>query len=61
MLDVGFSQHGDHCTFETLIGRFGLRDRAVQKLAELIHDANLEDDKFRRTEESVRACFQRLG
>ena len=50
MLDVEFSHHGDHCTFETLIDRFGIRDRAVQRLAELIHDADLEDDKFHRVE-----------
>jgi hypothetical protein len=50
MLDVEFSHHGDHCTFETLIDRFGIRDRAAQRLAELIHDADLEDDKFHRIE-----------
>ena len=50
MLDVELSHHGDHCTFETLIERFGIRDRAVQRLAELIHDADLEDDKFHRVE-----------
>ncbi len=50
MLDVEFSHHGDFCTFETLIDRFGIRDRAVRLLAELIHDADLEDDKFHRAE-----------
>jgi hypothetical protein len=50
MFEVEFSHHGDCCTFETLIERFGIRDRAVQRLAELIHDADLEDDKFRRVE-----------
>jgi len=50
MLDVEFSHHGDCCTFETLIDRFGMRDRAVRVLAELIHDADLEDDKFHRVE-----------
>ena len=50
MLDVEFSHHGDCCTFETLIDRFGIRDRAVHRLAELIHDADLEDDKFHRVE-----------
>lgn len=50
MLDVEFSHHGDHCTFETLIERFGIRDRSVQRMAELIHDADLEDDKFHRLE-----------
>jgi len=50
MFEVEFSHHGDHCTFETLIQRFGIRDRAVLRLAELIHDADVEDDKFRRVE-----------
>jgi hypothetical protein len=50
MFEVEFSHHGDYCTFETLIQRFGIRDRAVLRLAELIHDADLEDDKFRRVE-----------
>ena len=50
MFEVEFSHHGDCCTFETLIERFGIRDRAVRRLAELIHDADLEDDKFHRLE-----------
>jgi hypothetical protein len=50
MFEVEFSHHGDCCTFETFIGRFGIRDRAVRRLAELIHDADLEDDKFHRLE-----------
>jgi len=50
MLDVEFSHHGDRCTFETLMERFGIRDRAVHRLAEFIHDADLEDDKFHRLE-----------
>jgi hypothetical protein len=50
MFEVEFSHHGDYCTFETLIQRFGIRDRAVLRLAELIHDADVEDDKFHRVE-----------
>jgi hypothetical protein len=50
MLDVEFSHHGYSCTFETLIDRFGIWDRAVHRLAEFIHDADLEDDKFHRVE-----------
>lgn len=50
MFEVEFSHHGDYCTFETLIQRFGIRDRAVLRLAELVHDADVEDDKFRRVE-----------
>jgi hypothetical protein len=50
MFGVEFSHHKDCCTFETLIERFGIRDRAAVRLAELIHDADVEDDKFRRVE-----------
>src|SRR5215470_4942750 len=50
MLDVEFSHHGDFCTFETLIERFQIGDRTAHRLAEFIHDADLEDDKFQRTE-----------
>ena len=50
MFEVELSHHGDYCTFETLIQRFGIRDRAVLRLAELIHDADVEDDKFHRVE-----------
>ncbi len=50
MLDVEFTHHGDDCTFETLLKRFGIEDKGARLLAEMIHDADLEDDKFQRTE-----------
>ncbi len=50
MLDGDFSHDGDDCTFETLIRRFGIEDKAVRKIAEMIHDADLDDDKFQRNE-----------
>jgi hypothetical protein len=50
MVDVEFSHHGDYCTFETLVRRFGIEDKAVQRIAEMIHDADLEDEKFQRSE-----------
>ena len=50
MFEVEFSHHADACTFETLIERFAIRDRAVLRIAELIHDADLEDEKFHRVE-----------
>src|SRR5260370_37307882 len=42
--------HCDFCTFRNLIERFGIRERAVLRLAEIIHDTDLEDDKFHRVE-----------
>jgi hypothetical protein len=50
MFEVEFSHHGDSCTFETLIERFGIHDRAMLRLAELIHDADVEDDKFHQVD-----------
>src|SRR5438128_7766560 len=50
MVDVEFSHHGDYCKFETLTRRFGIEDKAVKKIGEMIHDADLEDDKFHRVE-----------
>lgn len=54
--------HGEFCTFETLIERFVIRDRAVLRLAEIIHDIDQEDDKF-SSNRRIRRCanFERLG
>ena len=50
LADVEFSHHGDDCTFETLVKRFAIADKAVLRMAEMVHDADLEDEKFQRTE-----------
>jgi hypothetical protein len=50
MLDAEFSQHGNCCTFETLTKRFAISDKAVAKIGEMIHDADLDDARFQRVE-----------
>jgi hypothetical protein len=45
-----FSHHGEDCTFETLLARFALEDNALRKIGEMVHDADLEDEKFQRPE-----------
>jgi hypothetical protein len=50
MMESEFSHDSDCCTFETLIELFGIRERAVPRLAEIIHDADLQDDKYHRVE-----------
>jgi hypothetical protein len=50
MFNVEFSHHGEDCTFETLVKRFDISDKAVLKMAEMVHDADLEDNKFQRCE-----------
>ena len=46
MFGVEFTHHGEHCTFETLCETFGVRDAAVARVGELVHDLDLKDDKF---------------
>lgn len=50
MFEVEFSHHGDDCTFETLVKRFGITDKAILKIAEMVHDTDLEDGKYQTTE-----------
>ena len=45
-----FSHHGEDCTFETLLVRFRIMDKALRKIGEMVHDADLEDEKFKRSE-----------
>jgi hypothetical protein len=50
MLEAEFSHHGDDCTFETLVKRFRIQDKIIHKVGEMIHDSDLDDDKFERNE-----------
>jgi hypothetical protein len=50
MAGVEFGHHGDHCTFETLLHRSGLRDHRLAIMAEIVHEADLRDGKFSREE-----------
>lgn len=47
---VEFGHQGEDCTLETLLKRFGLKDNALQALAEVVHDTDLKDTKFGRDE-----------
>jgi len=46
----GFGHRGDDCTFETLRKEFVIRDPKVAVIAQIIHDADLEDEKYGRSE-----------
>lgn len=46
-----FTHRGEDCTFETMIKRFGLNtDPGLVRLAEVVHDLDLKDNKFKRSE-----------
>ena len=50
MFDAEFTHEGDRCTFEVLIDRLRLDDRALRAIAEVVHDIDLKDAKFDRPE-----------
>jgi hypothetical protein len=50
MYDAEFTHEGDRCTFETLVARFGLKDRGLRAIGEIVHDVDCKDDRFGREE-----------
>ena len=50
MFEAEYTHEGDHCTFETLVARFGLPDPALSAIGELVHDIDCKDGKFGRSE-----------
>lgn len=47
MYGAGFAHEGDMCTFEVLQARFHIVDAGVRRIAEIVHDIDLKDDRFR--------------
>jgi hypothetical protein len=45
-----FTHIGDMCTFETLVRVFGIRDKAIKKIGEIVHDLDVKDDKYKNPE-----------
>jgi hypothetical protein len=50
MFEAEFTHEGDLCTFEVLVQRFGLDDPGLRQVAEIVHDIDLKDGKYRRDE-----------
>ena len=50
MFAAEFTHVGDKCTFEVLVESFGLLDKRVGIISEIIHDLDLKDTKFNRAE-----------
>ena len=46
MRGVELGHHGGQCSFETILGRYELTDPVLWKLAELVHEADLDDERF---------------
>jgi hypothetical protein len=45
-----FTHIGNLCTFEVLIKSFGLKDKTLKKIAEIVHDLDMKDDKYKPAE-----------
>jgi len=45
-----FTHAGALCTFEVLMKSFGLKDKTLRKIAEIVHELDIRDDKFRTLE-----------
>jgi hypothetical protein len=50
MYEGGFGHRGEDCTFETLLKVFHILDKKIPVMAEIVHDADLFDEKFGRKE-----------
>jgi hypothetical protein len=46
----GFGHRGEDCTFETLQKEFSIKESRVKRIAQIVHDADLGDEKFGRVE-----------
>lgn len=45
-----FTHVGNLCTFEVLIKSFGLKDKTLKKIAEIVHDLDMKDDRYKPAE-----------
>jgi hypothetical protein len=46
MRGVDLGHHGVDCTFETILRRYELVDPVLWRLAQLVHEADLDDGRF---------------
>ena len=46
MRGVEFGHHGADCTFETMLRRHDLIDPVLWRIAAIVHEADLEDDRY---------------
>src|SRR4051812_20118305 len=50
MVGAEYTHTGEDCTFQTLLKRFALEDRALRAVGEVVHDIDCKDEKFGRAE-----------
>jgi hypothetical protein len=50
MFQGELTHEGDKCSFEVLLERLGLKNAALRAIAEMVHDIDLKDCKFGRSQ-----------
>jgi hypothetical protein len=50
MFDAEFTHEGDRCTFEVLFATTRAHDDALRAIAEVVHDVDLKEERYRRPE-----------
>lgn len=62
MRGVELGHHDGRCSFETILRRYNIMDPALHEIAAMVHDADLDDDKFRSPESAgLDAIVRGLG
>jgi len=46
MRGAELSHHGGHCSFETILRRYGLDDPVLWDIARIVHEADLDDERY---------------
>lgn len=46
MPGVTLTHHGEDCTFETMLRHYELQDPVLWKMAQIIHEADLDDEQY---------------
>jgi hypothetical protein len=46
MRGAQLSHHDGNCSFETIVATYELQDPALRRIAEIVHEADLGDDRF---------------
>ncbi|MEN3616214.1 chromate resistance protein ChrB domain-containing protein [Plantactinospora sp. ZYX-F-223] len=46
MRGVDLSHHGSDCTFETILRRYELADPVLWRVAEIVHEADIDDGRY---------------
>src|SRR5215207_2760420 len=50
MPSVDLTHHGSDCTFETILHRYHIDDPVLWRIAEVVHEADLDDERYHAPE-----------